>query len=310
MLEEKLLEAYKKYDSKSSQIKIFVSYIKPSFLFKSEILTPIHLGRSVANESSKDGQITEEDLNWLYKNCIGDDDFSGNISYINRRVGFLTGTYWAWKNYDKLGNPDYFGSFGYRRLLEPTFFNKLGSVDFIAPKPVKLPKNIKEQFMLSHGEKLCDAMIDIAQNTLHDDLELFEQYLEQSYAYLFEIYIMKKELFFDFCNWIFNILFYFLDKYKDGIKSKQIIQANPALKNFLGEKIQEVIPKPNENEVRDIAFILERLTGFYLFKLTKEENLNYIEIPTIELNASNNTIKPHLRQIIISKMKENVKSSC
>ena len=111
--EDLLLNEYKKYDYLNSDkenplIKILVSYIKPSYLFKSKILTPMHLGRSVATEVSKDGEVSEDDLKWLYDNCIGDDDFDGSISNVNRRVGFLTGTYWAWQNYEKLGNPEYF----------------------------------------------------------------------------------------------------------------------------------------------------------------------------------------------------------
>ena len=47
--ELKLLNDYKEYDYLNTNrqtplIKILVSYIKPSFLFKSDILTPIHLG--------------------------------------------------------------------------------------------------------------------------------------------------------------------------------------------------------------------------------------------------------------------------
>ena len=138
MLEEQLLNEYKKYDclnqdKKKPLVKIFVSYIKPSFLFKSEILTPIHLGRAVEKDNSKDGKITDEDIKWLHENCIGDDDFEGNISHVNRRVGFLTGTYWAWKNYEKLGNPKYFGSFGYRRLLNPICLENLKEFDIILP---------------------------------------------------------------------------------------------------------------------------------------------------------------------------------
>ena len=89
-----LLNNYKYYDSLNdieSTIKILVSYIKPSFLFNSKILTPIHLGRSVESDFSKDGYANQESLNWLHKNCIGDNDFESNISKINRRVGFLTG---------------------------------------------------------------------------------------------------------------------------------------------------------------------------------------------------------------------------
>ena len=98
---EKVLDLYKKYDNLSSKIRILVGYIKPSFLFKTQILTPIHLGKSIANMESKDGKITEMDFEWLNQNCISDNDFESNISHHNRRIGFLTGTYWAWKNYHK-----------------------------------------------------------------------------------------------------------------------------------------------------------------------------------------------------------------
>lgn len=108
MNEQELLYEYKQYDGINNNkplVKILVSYIKPSFLFKSEILTPIHLGRAVERDTSKDGVISDEDIKWLHENCIGDDDFEGNISSVNRRVGLFTGTYWAYKNYEKLGNP-------------------------------------------------------------------------------------------------------------------------------------------------------------------------------------------------------------
>ena len=130
--EEKIINtfrSYKKYDDlnqNKSSIKILVSYIKPSFLFKSNILTPIHLGKTVERDSSKDGAQSQSDIEWLHQNCEFNDDFEGGISQYNRRVGFLTGTYWAWKNYEKLGNPDYFGSFGYRRLLNPDFLDDIG----------------------------------------------------------------------------------------------------------------------------------------------------------------------------------------
>ena len=99
MLEQVLIEDYKKFDYLNQDknkplVKILVSYIKPYFLFKSDILTPIHLGRAIEKDSSKDGVISDEDVNWLHENCIGDDDFETNISHVNRRVGFFTGTYW------------------------------------------------------------------------------------------------------------------------------------------------------------------------------------------------------------------------
>ncbi len=304
MHEEELLEAYKKYDYVNN-IKIFVSYIKPSFLFKSNVLVPIHLGRAVAQENSKDGKISTENLKWLYENCIGDNDFDGNISHENRRIGFLTGTYKAWKHYDSIGNPDYFGSFGYRRLLKPTYFEKLGQVDFIAPAKKYFGKSLKEQFITAHGEDLYNAMVETINTNHPEDSEIFNSYMNQNCGYFFEIYILKKELFFPFCEWIFKILFSMLDTYKERISMHSTVQFDDLLLKFLETDketlTQTVVPKAKGAELRDIAFIFERLTGFYLYKLTLNPNLKYLEIPVAEMEPP-----PFfaMKDVILAKMRE------
>ena len=98
------------------KVKILISYHKPSVLLQDDVLTPIHVGRALATESSKDGNMSEEDYQWMLDNMIGDDT-GDNISHLNREFCELTAMYWAWKNYDKLGNPEYIGFMHYRRHL-------------------------------------------------------------------------------------------------------------------------------------------------------------------------------------------------
>ncbi len=245
-----LLEQYKKYDNLGKNIKILVNYIKPSFLFKSEILTPIHLGRAVEQQISKDGKITETDLDWLHKNCISD-DFESGISKYNRRVGFLTGTYWAWKNYEQLGNPQYFGSFGYRRLLNPEFLPHIAdckpSVILPKRKDFKI-ETIKDQFINYHGQELYEMALKFAPKG-------FEQYCEGTSGYFDEIYVMRKDIFFDFCEWIFPLLFKYLTL-------SQIVL--------------------NGNDYRDIGFITERLTGYYLSCLVQKLKFMEVELVATE----------------------------
>ena len=104
-------------------IKILVGYHKPSYLFKNDIFVPIHAGRAVSNIESKDGISTDKDTKWLLKNTIGDDT-GDNISKKNREFCECTVLYWAWKNYNKLGNPDYIGFMQYRRhfILKDNIF--------------------------------------------------------------------------------------------------------------------------------------------------------------------------------------------
>ena len=45
------------------------------------------------------------------------DNTGDNISKLNSHYCELTAMYWAWKNMDKLNNPDYIGFMHYRRLF-------------------------------------------------------------------------------------------------------------------------------------------------------------------------------------------------
>ncbi len=245
------IQKYIRFNNNKNKLKILVNYIKPSKLLKSEILVPIHLGREIAKEVSKDGVISEEDLKWLLNNCIGDNDFAGNISSYNRRIGLLTGTWWAWKNYDKLGNPDYFGSFGYRRILNSDFLDNLYDYDVILPHKINLSlMTIEEQFKEYHGEKLVQCFYKTFEKVYHYELKSLKYYMHLNEGYFDELYVMKKELFFDFCKWIFPLLFEYLKEPPIIFKS--------------GEK-------------RDIGFIIERLSGYYFYKLSLNKAIRICE---------------------------------
>ena len=282
-----LLQCYKKYDylnKNKSLIKILVSYIQSAFLAKSEILTPIHIGRAVEKESTKYGEITDKDIAWLHENCIGDDDFENNISYLNRRVGFFTGTYWAWKNYEKLGNPEYFGSFGYRRFFFPNFLNDLENYDLILPKKKIFVETIKAQMIKWHGDFAYEAMIDAVKNIIPSEVNDVIDFFDGISSHLLEIYVLKKELFFDYCNWVYKFLEFFVNKYPN----------------------KKITPEIDIDK-RDIAFLIERLSGYYFYKLTKNTNLKYKEVYLFEPNFGQ--IKPigNENKKILSMLREKVK---
>lgn len=86
-------------------VKLLICYHKPATLFKDEIFTPIHVGRANAR---KRFQPEDKNFQWMLKNMIGDDT-GDNISDRNGSYNEMTSLYWAWKNYDKLGDPDYIG---------------------------------------------------------------------------------------------------------------------------------------------------------------------------------------------------------
>ena len=68
---------------KTDYLKIFVVYYKPAPLIKSEIFEPIQGGRAIAHTPSRNGTFTQDEINWLNNNMIGDNT-GDNISELNR----------------------------------------------------------------------------------------------------------------------------------------------------------------------------------------------------------------------------------
>ena len=81
-------------------LKLFISYKTRQKLLKNNILTPIQTGRAISDE--------------VFEEMLGDDT-GDNISKENERYCELTAQYWVWKNYDKIGNPEYVGFMHNRR---------------------------------------------------------------------------------------------------------------------------------------------------------------------------------------------------
>ncbi len=117
-------------------VKILISYNKLHTLLQNDILTPIQTGRAVADE--------------VFENMIGDDT-GENISDQNPKFSELSAQYWAWKNYEKIGNPDWIGHMQYRRHF---IFNENAVFD------VKTPNNQLNGFSVKFISHIADNYIE------------------------------------------------------------------------------------------------------------------------------------------------------
>lgn len=298
LIEQQLLNRYKKYDHlnsdvQNSLVKILVSYIKPSFLFKSNILTPIQLGKVVEKENSKDGAPSEENLNWLHENCVLNDDFEGGISEYNRRIGFFTGSYWSWKNYGKLGNPKYFGNFGYRKLLDASALDNLSDYEMIVPKQEHLTCTIGEQLVKFHGKSMIIAIEEAIKNIYPEEVEDVRNYFATQDGYFHELYILNKNLFFDYCAWLWPLIQFWLafdfEKYNE--------QDHTVSQHYFA----------TVEEKRDVAFLIERITGYYLYKLTqKHYKYKEVEVHKFISKEFMSNFKKNVLSSIRNKLKKEV----
>ena len=269
-------------------LKILVAYHKKTTLFKNDIFIPIHLGRTLKEKETKDGKVLKEDYNWLIENMIGDDTLD-NISDKNREYCELTGIYWAWKNYDKLGNPDYIGFMHYRRIFD--FLDK--SKPLPINKDLGLPEleYLDDEIFKEYYDK--DKILDIvkenkyiisehhksnpynhyktASKYLHIEdydkcLQLIEKYFPEykeasdiynkgNKSYFCNMFIMPKNEFFSLCDFLFKIIF----------------------------KLQKEIDFSNYNiqSSRVLAYISEWLVAIFFTNLKIKNNIEIKEIPPI-----------------------------
>lgn len=228
------------------KVKILVGYHKPSVLLKSDILVPIHLGRAVSKAFSKDGaSITNEDDLWMQSNLIGDNT-GDNISEKNRYYNEMTGIYWAWKNQDQLGNPDYIGFMHYRRwfifddeqvdqyrqkaktiifetqlgfdfLLESDYerlfddkkiIEAIDGIDILVPQAFQLPETLRKNWeRASHfPSNIIDVMFDAVKRENAEIFPFFEAMFNSTTFHACSMFVMKKPIFDEYCEWQFSIL--------------------------------------------------------------------------------------------------------
>ncbi len=213
----------------NSKIKILLSYHKPDHLFKDEILTPVHAGRFNARQ-----RMDEEDpkFKWLLENTIGDDT-GDNISSKNGLYNEMTTVYWAWKNYDKLDNPEYIGFMHYRRhfVFDDTlkkanyecadigenYFSQiqyskerideiLKSCDFVTVKPL-WRESMYKHYQANHEIHDLDVAIEILKERHPEYAEAADKYLNGHDAYFCNMFIFPRELFFRYAEWFYDITF-------------------------------------------------------------------------------------------------------
>lgn len=147
------------------------------------------------------------------------DDEGENISDLNPFFCELTGLYWAWKNLEA----DYIGLAHYRRHFSsaPRSRDVWGSVlkyddikDDLGSIRVFVPSKRRYwiETLYSHYEhthyanQLDETEIIIAQKYPEYSTS-FKRVCKQRWGYMFNMMIMERELFAQYCVWLFDILF-------------------------------------------------------------------------------------------------------
>ncbi len=219
------------------------------------------------------------------------DNEGENISEKNPRYCELTAQYWAWKN----AEADYVGFFHYRRYLafadgklpkpdawgnivdstiDKESIKKYGltakqietaidGYDIIAPPAINVRSlpivaaNVKKQYLSSgylHEEDEA-ILLDVLQEKYPGYAQVAQEYFAQTKSRFCNMFIMRQEIFQDYCKWLFDIL---------------------------DECDKRINYNDYSNEaIRTPGHLAERLFNIYLLYSQKNNNYKIKELPTV-----------------------------
>lgn len=212
------------------------------------------------------------------------DNTGDNISSRNLKYNELTAQYWAWKNFDTLGSPDYIGFMHYRRhflfteegefphetwlpginvhcfpyiterykslFTDACILKYINVYDCIVLLPYDLKnvgKNtVREQYASLPGQEaeFFDIFIKSAKKLAPEYQKEIERIEQGHIQYVCNMFIMKKELFFRYNEFMFPIL----------------------------EDVEKKIDTTgfDEKKLRFLGYLGEYLLSIFIFKLQQE----------------------------------------
>ena len=213
------------------------------------------------------------------------DDSGDNISDLNPYFCELTALYHIWKN----KNSEYKGLVHYRRYFSEKEFHsefkkgkfkdvmsekKLKKIiekyDIIVPKRRRyFIETIYSHYQHTHNIEPLDKTATLVKAMYPDYYPSFNKVMQKRSAHMFNMFIMKRELFDNYCTWLFSILFE--------------LQKNIDISDY------------DKQESRVFGYISEFLLDVWL----DTNNYNYKEVPVMFMEQQNWTEK--IKNFLVAK---------
>lgn len=239
------------------KIRILVAQHKEAEVFHNDVYTPIQVGKA----------ISKVDLGIL------GDDTGDNISKLNPYFCELTAQYWAWKN---MKDVEYVGLCHYRRYFKTVFTesnveNILGDNEIVLVKGFHLSENILNWWQRGFVSEDIDSFYLYMLQKYANKKNVFENFFVRGcYLNPSNMFVCKKSLFDEFCEWQFHLLF----------------------------ELKEILPLVGHyKEKRILGYFAEALLPFYAY----EHKLKVKEIPSVSMVGDT-------RELFQDNMKSRIKS--
>lgn len=230
------------------EIKIIVATHKKYWMPEDTMYTPIHVGR-----------YGKQDIGY-----VGDDS-GENISEKNAYYCELTGLYWAWKNIEA----EYIGLVHYRRHFAMKKYGKsieskrkailtkkeleevFKRVDVVLPNQRKYYiETNRSHYNHAHHQEDLDMIEEIIKARYPEYAEAFQLIMNRTQAHMFNMFIMKREKYDEYCKWLFSML----EKLEARLNQRKT-EIEQRLCGYIGEVLLDVWIEKNNIQYEEIDFM-------------------------------------------------------
>ena len=211
-------------------MKIIVATHKEYRMPDDEVYLPMHVGREISSALPYCG-----------------DDTGDHISGKNRTFCELTAVYWAWKNLQC----DYLGLCHYRRYFAGKFaFDKFQRIavaadyrELLKDVPCILPpernyliESNYSQYINAHHRIDLDTTEMIISEKCPEFLDAYRRVMSSTRGHRFNMFVMRKDIFDDYCKWLFEILF----ELEKRLDISEYSTYDARVFGFVGERLLDV----------------------------------------------------------------------
>ena len=220
-------------------IKIITAVHKPYWIPQDQVYVPLHVGRA-----------GKQDIGLIGDNT-GDNISEKNITFCE-----LTGLYWAWKNLEA----DYIGLVHYRRyftrkevrnikakkdqILRAEEWEKMLSTCpvVVADKRNYYIETNRSHYNHAHPAIGLDETERIIQEKYPEYSAAFTTVMNRTWAHMFNMFVMRRDLFNAYCQWMFAILF----ELEERLDISSFDAYNFRVFGFVGERLLDVWLEKNQ----------------------------------------------------------------
>lgn len=177
--------------------------------------------------------------------CDVRDNTGDNISCKNREYCELTALYWIWKN----TQPKYAGLCHYRRHFELNIHQicklELSDIDVVLTIPIVNFPSVGFVYGQDHHAEDWEIMMKAIAEISPEYLETAQIVQDGIYYYAYNMFIARKTILDEYCQWLFPIL----DYCKKYCREKESVYQNRYI-GFLAERLLTIYMRHHEQEYK------------------------------------------------------------